>query len=299
MARNRYFSQTVRSEQNLYENIIIESIKMYGQDVQYMPRTLVAEDKIFGEDVASRFDNAYTIEMYLENTDGFDGDQDLFTRFGVEIRDRATLHVSKKRWNSTAGLYVDYDRPREGDLIYLPLSDQVFEIMRVIDDRPFYQLSNLPTFRMEIELFEYSDEDFDTGIDKIDELEAIGNKIQLTLASSDSNDLIIGENVEYFVDSANGPKLVAEIVDWNAQVNILSVSHVGSTDGKWRTFSAGTTITSTESNITKTISSIDEELQQVFSQNSDFETEGDNIIDFSESNPFGEMTYYVSAAFLP
>ena len=290
MARNRYFSQTVRSEQNLYENIIIESIKMYGQDVQYMPRTLVAEDKIFGEDVVSRFDNAYTIEMYLENTDGFDGDQDLFTKFGVEIRDRATVHVSKKRWNSTAGRHVDYDRPREGDLIYLPLSDQVFEIMRVIDDRPFYQLSNLPTFRMEIELFEYSDEDFDTGVDKIDELEAIGNRVQLTLASSDSDDLIIGENVEYFVDSANGPKLVAEIVDWNAQVNILSVSHVGSTDGKWRTFSTGTTITSTESNITKTISGVDEELQQVFSQNSDFETEGDNIIDFSESNPFGEVT---------
>lgn len=290
MARNPYISQTVRSEQDLYENIIIESIKIYGQNVQYMPRTLVSEDKIFGEDVVSRFDDAYTIEMYLENIDGFDGDQDLFTKFGVEIRDRATLHVSRKVWNRIVGSNVTYDRPNEGDLIYLPLSDQIFEIMRVVDDQPFYQLSNLPTYRMEIELFEYNDEDFDTGVDAIDEAEALGNRIKLTLAATGSNALNIGENVEYLVDSAAGPKLVAEIVAWDASTNILEVAHVGSTDGQWRTFSAGTTITSTDTNITKTISSVGEELQQVFSQNADFETEGDNIIDFSEGNPFGEVT---------
>ena len=290
MARNPYISQTVRSEQDLYENIIIESIKIYGQNVQYMPRTLVNEDKIFGEDVVSRFDDAYTIEMYLENIDGFDGDQDLFTKFGVEIRDRATLHVSRKVWNRIVGSNVTYNRPNEGDLIYLPLSDQIFEIMRVVDDQPFYQLSNLPTYRMEIELFEYGDEDFDTGVDAIDEAESLGNRIKLTLAATGSNALNIGENVEYLVDSAAGPKLVAEIVAWDASTNILEVAHVGSTDGQWRTFSAGTTITSTETSITKTISSIGEELQQVFSQNADFETEGDNIIDFSEGNPFGEVT---------
>lgn len=290
MARNPYISQTVRSEQDLYENIIIESIKIYGQNVQYMPRTLVNEDKIFGEDVVSRFDDAYTIEMYLENIDGFDGDQDLFTKFGVEIRDRATLHVSRKVWNRIVGSNVTYNRPNEGDLIYLPLSDQIFEIMRVVDDQPFYQLSNLPTYRMEIELFEYGDEDFDTGVDAIDEAEALGNRIKLTLAATGSNALNIGENVEYLVDSAAGPKLVAEIVAWDASTNILEVAHVGSTDGQWRTFSAGTTITSTETSITKTISSVGEELQQVFSQNADFETEADGFLDFSEGNPFGEVT---------
>ena len=290
MVRNGYISQTVRSEQNLYENIIIESIKIYGQEVQYLPRTLVNEDTIFGEDAVSRFDDAYGIEMYLENTEGFEGDQELFTKFGVEIRDRATLHVARKRWNSSVGAYVEYDRPREGDLIYLPLSDQIFEIMRVIDDRPFYQMSNLPTYRLDIELFEYNDEDFDTSLQSVDNVEAIGNKIQLTLASSDSNDLVIGENIEYLVDSANGPKLTAEIVSWNAGSNILEVAHIGSTDGKWRTFSAGTSITSTESNITKTITLVGEELQQVFSQNDVFETEGDDFLDFSESNPFGEVT---------
>tara|TARA_A100001201_G_scaffold135044_1_gene123060 strand:- start:184 stop:1056 length:873 start_codon:yes stop_codon:yes gene_type:complete len=290
MARNPYISQTVRSEQNLYEDIIIESLKIYGQDVEYLPRTLVAEDTIFGEDVVSRFDDAYTIEMYLENIDNFEGDQDLFTKFGVEIRDRATMHVSRRRWDTVVGAYVTNNRPNEGDLIYLPLSDQVFEIMRVTDETPFYQLSNLPTYKLEIELFEYNDEDFDTGVEEIDELEALGNVIKLTLNASDSDALELGENIQYLVDSANGPKLVAEIVNWDASTNILEVAHIGSTDGKFRTFSAGTSITSVTSNITKTISLVGEELQVANSQNASFETTGDDIIDFSESNPFGEVT---------
>ena len=290
MARNPYISQTVRSEQNLYEDIIIESLKIYGQDVEYLPRTLVAEDAIFGEDVVSRFDDAYTIEMYLENIDNFEGDQDLFTKFGVEIRDRATMHVSRRRWDTVVGAYVTNNRPNEGDLIYLPLSDQVFEIMRVTDETPFYQLSNLPTYKLEIELFEYNDEDFDTGVEEIDELEALGNVIKLTLNASDSDALELGENIQYLVDSANGPKLVAEIVNWDASTNILEVAHIGSTDGKFRTFSAGTSITSVTSNITKTISLVGEELQVANSQNASFETTGDDIIDFSEINPFGEVT---------
>ncbi len=290
MARNPYISQAVRSEQNLYEDIIIESLKIYGQDVEYLPRTLVNEDEIFGEDAVSRFDNAHTIEMYLENTDGFEGDQDLFSKFGVEIRDRATMHVARRRWDAVVGAHVTNNRPNEGDLIYLGLSDQIFEIMRVVDDTPFYQLSNLPTYRLDIELFEYNDEDFDTGNESVDEVEALGNVIKLTLTASDSDALQLGENIQYFVDSANGPKLVGEIVNWDASTNILQVAHIGSTDGKFRTFSAGTSITSTTSNITKTISAINEELQQSFSQNAAFETTGDTIIDFSESNPFGEVT---------
>ena len=130
MATNLYFSQSVKSEQDLYENIVIESLKMYGQDIFYMPRTLVAEDKIFGEDVASKFEDAYQIEMYLENIDNFDGDQELFSKFGVEIRDRATLHVSRRRWQEvTFDHSSSQSRPNEGDLIFLPLSNQIFEIM--------------------------------------------------------------------------------------------------------------------------------------------------------------------------
>ena len=98
MARSPHFSQAVKSEQNLYEDIVIESLKIYGQDVYYLPRTIVNENTILGEDVASSFSSSYKIEMYLENQDGFDGEGDLFTKFGVEIRDEATFIVARKSW---------------------------------------------------------------------------------------------------------------------------------------------------------------------------------------------------------
>jgi len=288
MARNIYISQTVKSEQDLYENIIIESMKIYGQEVQSIPRELVAEDRIFGEDVVSAFDRAYQIEMYLENIDNFDGDQELFTKFGVEIRDRATLHVSRRRWHQAVGTYLsEHLRPREGDLIYLTLSNQVFEIMRVVDDQPFYQLSNLPTYRMEVELFEYNDENFDTSIGDIDELEKLGNTVILNLENSDSDDFQIGEIIQQVTGSTT---ITAEIVDWNADSDKMYVAHIATPDGKFREFTTGS-ITSQTTNITKTILSIGEPiLQQVDAQNTDFETFGDDILDFSEANPFGEPT---------
>ena len=178
MARNIYFSDAVRSEQRLYESIIIESLKMYGQDLYYLPRTIVNENTIFGEDVPSQFNNSYKIEMYIENTEGFDGEGDLFTKFGVEIRDEATFIVSRKRWNNTVGQAnneIEGERPREGDIIYIPLSNSMFEVMHVEHEQPFYQLANLPVFKMRCQLFEYSGEDLDTGVDVIDGIEVDSN----------------------------------------------------------------------------------------------------------------------------
>jgi len=176
MATNHYFSQRVKSEQNLYEDIIIESLKIYGQDVYYLPRDLVAEDKILGEDIQSRFNSAYKVEMYIENTDGFDGDGDLFTKFGVEIRDNATFIMGKRTWKKLVAIpeveFQDNDRPREGDIIFLPLSQSMFEVMHVEHEQPFYQLNNLYTYKMRAELFEMADEDFDTSITDIDEVQA-------------------------------------------------------------------------------------------------------------------------------
>ena len=138
MARNVYFNNKVRSEQNLYEDIIIESLKIYGQDVYYIPRDIVSEDKIFGDDIPSRFNSSYKIEMYLENIEGFDGEGDLFTRFGVEIRDEATFVVSRRRWTQTVARMdnnVTSVRPLEGDLIYLPLTNKLFQINFEILDK--------------------------------------------------------------------------------------------------------------------------------------------------------------------
>ncbi len=172
--RNLYFSDAVRSEQNLYEDIVIEALKMYGQDVYYLPRDIVNEDTIFGDDVQSKFNSSYKIEMYIENIEGFEGEGDLFTRFGVEIRDEATFVVSRRRWINQVNRQdneLTSVRPREGDLIFLPMTNKLFDMMHVEHEQPFYQLANLPVYKLRASLFEYSGEDLDTGVAEIDEIE--------------------------------------------------------------------------------------------------------------------------------
>ena len=174
MAKNLYISDKVKSEQELYENIVIESLKIYGQEVYYIPRDLVNEDTILGDDPVSSFNSAYKVEMYIENVEGFDGEGDLFTRFGVEIRDEATFIVARRRWSDTVARYdneITVLRPKEGDLIYLELSKSLFQINHVEHEQPFYQLSNLPVFKLRCSLFEYTGEDLDTGIETIDDIE--------------------------------------------------------------------------------------------------------------------------------
>jgi hypothetical protein len=174
MARNLYFSEKVRSEMDLYENIIIESLKIYGQDLYYLPRELVNEDVLLGDDVTSRFPTSHKIEMYVENTEGFDGEGDLFTRFGVEIRDEATFVVARSRFAAQVRRpdnEIQTERPTEGDLIYLPLTNKMFEIQHVEHEQPFYQIENLPVYKMRCTLFEYTGEDFDTYIDGIQDIE--------------------------------------------------------------------------------------------------------------------------------
>jgi hypothetical protein len=187
MATNPYIQQGLKSEQNLYEDLVIESLKFYGQDVYYLPREIVSQDNIFKDDIESRFTEAYKIEMYVENVEGFDGEGDLFTKFGVEIRDQATFIVARRRWKSLIGAFLDSKkfRPREGDIIYLPMSNSMFEIKKVETETPFYQLSQLPTFRLQCELFEYNDEEFNTLVEEIDGITVEGTyKFNLTMASA-------------------------------------------------------------------------------------------------------------------
>jgi hypothetical protein len=173
--RNLYFSDGHKSEQLLYEDLIIEAVKIYGQDLYYMPRDLVNIDSVFKEDPVSSFNSSYRVEMYVESNDGFDGEGDLFSKFGVEIIDSVTLIMAKRRWNETVRKYdneIQTDRPSEGDLIYTPFAKKLFQIMHVEHEQPFYQLNNLPVYKLRCELFEYNDEDIDAGIEAIDNIES-------------------------------------------------------------------------------------------------------------------------------
>ena len=178
MARNFYFSEKVRSEIDLYEDLVIESLKIYGQDVYYLPRTLVNEDTLLGGDPTSQFATANKIEMYIENLEGFDGEGDLFTRFGVEIRDEVTLVVAKRRFETQVKRMnnsgISLERPAEGDLIFIPLTKKMFEIQHVEHEQPFYQIENLPVFKLRCTLFEYTGEDLDTSISDIQSIEQDG-----------------------------------------------------------------------------------------------------------------------------
>ena len=303
MATNVYFSQKVRSEQHLYEDIVIESLKMYGQDVYYLPRKVVSEDSILNEDIESVFEDAYIIEMYIANIDGFEGDGNLLSKFGVEIRDQANFIVAKKRWNQYIGLdnnSVSSVRPNEGDLIYLPLSKSLFEIRFVEHQSPFYQLSNLPTYTLQCELFEYSGESINTGIDDVDNInQNISQQIALVINNSNGTEFNIGESIQQEIGST-GEYVTGRVVSYetvDTSTKKLFVTGWATTNGAYHAFTT-TTVDGNESGAQWTVTdvyNIDDPIanralvNDAESRNQEFELAAEGIIDFSESNPFGEI----------
>lgn len=176
MARNVYFTQGTANEQYLLEDLIVESIQIWGQDFTYIPRTLVAKDEILGEDRLSTFNKTFPIEMYLESVDGFEGQGAMIQKFGLMMEQSATLTVSRRRWEQLVGRHSSGqlpNRPSEGDLLYFPLSGGLFEIKFVQHQDPFYQLGKLYVYKLSVELFQYSSERLTTGIAEIDEFETL------------------------------------------------------------------------------------------------------------------------------
>jgi hypothetical protein len=172
---NHYFQsgRTIgnKFEQNLYEDLIIESMKIYGFEVYYIPRKPNNKDIIFTEDPLNSYEFAYPIEMYMENVGGFEGEGELLTKFGLEIRDSANFIVARRRWQSVVGdkgQTVLENRPAEGDVIYFPLTKSYFEIRKVDGQTPFYQVGKLYIYKMSCELMQFSNEVFNTGVEEID-----------------------------------------------------------------------------------------------------------------------------------
>ena len=205
MATNVFFSQAVKSEQNLVEDLVVESLRMYGHNCYYLPRTIVNEDTILGDAANSSFDDAYEVEMYLEGLEGFEGEADLYSKFGVEVRDQATFVISRKSWERFVSLDINLAtglRPNEGDLIYFPLSKSLFEIRFVEHENPFYQLGKMFVFKMTCELFEYSGEKFDTEVAALDtDLElAQAQAIEITLQDlTTARAFVVGEAISQVV----------------------------------------------------------------------------------------------------
>lgn len=173
MATNFFFNNFKSSqEQLLLENLIIEAIKIYGEDMYYIPRKLGNYDKLYTADDQSVYDQAFEIEMYIKSVNGFTGDGNFMSKFGLEIRDQVTFSVAQRIFTQEIGAYTTQVRPNEGDVIYFPLNRKVFQVKSVTKFEMFYQLGGLQTWEMTCELFEYSDEVFNTGIPEIDVLQS-------------------------------------------------------------------------------------------------------------------------------
>ena len=259
MPTNVYFSTGTTSEQRLYEDLIIEQLKIYGQDVYYLPRKIANKDTIFGEDPASSFDDSYIIEMYVDNTDGYMGEQEIIKKFGLELRDDIKFTVSKLRWEALISNNSDLQntlRPNEGDLVYFPTTKAFFEIQFVEHEQPFYQQSALPVYKLSCTKFEYSSERIDTGITEIDATE--------DALSTDT--MAFQFSLETGTSATGAITLESDIGDINYLINesFTMATQQPVDQGKAFETAAGTNTASTE----------------------------DDILDFSERNPFGEVDDY-------
>jgi hypothetical protein len=308
MTINPYFKKYT-GDASVVEDLTIETIKAMGHNFVYIPRTLVDVDDLFGEDLISKFDDAYELEMYIQNVDGFEGEGDILSKFGLEIRDRMTLVVSKRRFEKTVATYESkIKRPREGDLIYFPFSKTLFEITFVEHENPFYQLGKLYTYVLNCEVFTYSQEDIDTGISDIDKVESDRQEYMINLQLGDlisgATGYYKGETVFQISGSTGGDyssaTATATVIDWNISGKTLGISNLS---GTLSTGAATESIKGASSGVEYYISSTETTTviipQEPASTNEDsgeneefsFEADKENIFDFTDIDPFSEGNY--------
>ena len=287
MSTNSYFRTfDAKNEQELLHSLVTESIQIYGHDVSYIPRTLVNTDTILGEDSISEYKDAHSVEMYIKSVDGFEGEGDLISKFGLEVRDQIVFSLARRAWERL-DLGV---RPKEGDLIFFPLTSKLFQIMFVEHETPFYQNGALPTFDLTCELFVYSDEKLDTGIDTIDVIEQKQSFVRTFELSSITGIFEEGETVTGGTSAITG-----EVARWDSTTSYLYLINMtgtftlneiitGATSMATGTYSTKITTDQT----TETLQTIDDATSDTVSSGQQFEIDADSIFDFSEGKPFGD-----------
>jgi len=300
MSTNFYFNNfpsrlgggnVITPEQLLVENLVIEALKIYGLDVYYLPRTTRDQvDYLFGEDVLKEYRTAHPIEMYLENVNGFDGEQDFISKFGLEIRDEATLLVSRLRFRyAVNGL----TRPLEGDLIYIPMTTSFFEITSVEsenDQAMFYTLGrgrggNVYVYALKMKQFYFSSEIIETGVTEIDSnIRNYYPKLRISLGAGSGK--FLNDEIVYQGSNLSSATAQALVYDFqpNAYIDVYRMQgdFTASANVKGNTSSAQWTVTlASDAPVQNTA------FEDII-DNARIEAASDNIIDFTEVNPFGE-----------
>jgi hypothetical protein len=296
VATNVYFnpfpSSQITSEQLLVEDLVIEAMQIYGMDIFYLPRSSRDQvDYLYGEDTLKQYVTAYPIEMYLENVTGMDGEQDFISKFGLEIRDELTFLVSRRRFAAT----VPSNRPLSGDLIYIPLIRNIFEITHVEhenDQAMFYTLGrgrggNVYVYGLKLKQYVFSNEIIQVGISEIDDqIRNYYPRTNVALSAGGTGQFINDEIVYQSANTLANATATAVVHDFTPNSQVTIIKTIG-------TFAAGGTIKGNTSSATWTISTsndlvpLDNAFEDIIDNNR-IQAEANAIIDFTDTNPFGE-----------
>ena len=231
MALNPFFQQGARSEQNLVQDLINEQLRMYGVEIHYLPRKYMEEKTVIREVVKSKFDDSYPLEAYIDNFDGYADNPTLLSKFGIEQTNEVTLVISRERWETYIQPLLKNEsnvklttRPKEGDLVYFPLGDRLFEIKYVEHEKPFYQLQKTYVYTLKCELFRYEDEIIDTGVSEIDDV-LTGDEADGT--SEDGISTLLGSS-QTLTLVGTGATATAEIgFNTEGSIRLISLSNRG------------------------------------------------------------------------
>lgn len=288
MGTNHYFnnySVGVINEQRLLEDLIVESIQIMGHDCFYIPRdSYNGDDEIYGETINAKFTRAYSIETYIANVEGYEGDGDFFSKFGLEIRDTSNFIVSVRSFQKYIPLNIAA-RPREGDLIYVPVMHKLFEIKFVEEELNFFSIGKRNPYMYELrcELFRFSDEQIETGIEEIDDVQ-VENSYTIELALGNGAGSFYSDEIVYQGTNLNTSNTRATVSEYNSDTKKLTLYNVVGT------FATATTVKGATSNASYVVTSTDVLGNYIFydqSDNKNLQNEAALFIDLSEINPFG------------
>jgi hypothetical protein len=271
-------------EQNLVQDLVDEQIKLFGTDIYYLPRTLLKENTL-DDVIYSKFKEQFQIEMYLQNVEGF-GQSEFISKFGLKVTDEIRFIVSQRRWiqEATENDYQSIIRPLEGDLLFFPLSKDLYEIKFVEVETVFHQFGKLQFYQITAEIYEMGNQDIETGIGDIDLIDNILKPaVDIVLVplpdSEEDLDYVVGEEVE---GSVTGVK--AKVARWNSETKTLTVVN------RTGTFIDNETLVGSDSAAEWKVQSFrtQDDPNTDYDQNKYIQDESDDVLDFSEKNPFGE-----------
>ena len=293
MPTNPYFNKTtVKSEQTLVQDLVDESIKIHGIDMVYLPRTLVNVDEIFGEDKLPKFEKGKFLEMYVEDFEGFEGEGETMTQFGLEIKDNLTLTVSRRRFLETFAA-EDYPYPREGDLVFFPLNNSLFEIDFVEREYNFFSFGKTFAYQIKCSLVKYSGGDFESGFDQIDGVTsaAVDKLFTVSLtggnAGAGTGEFTDGERAHLYTNRAGSvTSATVDIIEWDTSVDIATVRLVdGTTVGATAMVGASSGASYGINTIGLTAEYF---VKDAFEDNTELDREAKGFLDFTNTDPFSE-----------